>query len=237
MSIHIEAGKNDIADVVLLPGDPLRAKFIAENYLSSSKCYNKIRGMYGFTGTYKGQWISVQGTGMGIPSASIYIDELINEYEVKRLIRIGTCGSMSKAIKIKDVILALSASTDSNINAEVFPNATYSPSADFELLHKAYTIAKDMELSVIAGNVLTTDLFYHNKPDYWKKWADYGVLCAEMETAGLYTLASKYGVKALSILTVSDSLISGEQISSDERETKVSEMIKLGLESALSPNN
>lgn len=232
MSIHIGAKKGDIANTVLLPGDPLRAKYIAENYLEDAICYNDIRGMYGFTGNYKGKRVSVQGTGMGIPSISIYANELIESYGVKNLIRIGTCGSLLKDVKIRDVVLAMSASTTSGINKIRFKGMDFAPTASFELLKKAYDAAKSKNVNVKAGNVLTSDLFYDDDPESWKLWAKFGALVVEMETAGLYTLAAKYNVNALSILTVSDSLVTGEETSAKERQTSFTKMMEIALEVA-----
>lgn len=230
MSIHIGAKEGDIVSTVLLPGDPLRAKYIAENFLSKVFCYNEIRGMYGYTGTYKGKKVSVQGTGMGIPSISIYVNELISSYQVKNLIRIGSCGSMQSDIKIRDVLLVMSASTDSNINKVRFNGMDYAPTANFNLLKKAYDIALKKDIKVKVGNVLTTDSFYHDDPDSWRHWADYGVLAVEMETAVLYTLATKFKVNALSILTVSDSLVTREETTSEERQKTFNQMVEIALE-------
>lgn len=232
MSIHIGAKQGEIAETILLPGDPLRAKFIAENFLENPKCYNEIRGMYGFTGTYKGKRVSVQGTGMGIPSISIYVNELITSYNVKNLIRIGTCGSLQEDIKIRDVVLAMSASTDSAINNVRFGGRNYAPTADFNLFKKAVATAESKGINIKAGNVLTSDTFYNDNPDSWKYWAKFGVLAVEMETAALYTLASKFGVNALSILTISDSLVTGEETTAEERQKTFSQMIEMALELA-----
>ncbi|MDD5497619.1 MAG: purine-nucleoside phosphorylase [Atribacterota bacterium] len=229
MSIHIGAEAGDIAPTVLLPGDPLRAKYIAENYLEESYCYNKVRGMYGFTGRYYGKLVSVQGTGMGIPSISIYLHELINQYQVQNLIRIGSCGSLQPDIEIRDIILAISASTDSNMNKNRFQGSDYAPTACYRLLKKAELVAEQKMLAVRIGSVLTTDMFYHDDPHYWQLWASYGVLAVEMETAALYTLAAKFKVKALSILTVSDSLVTGEETSAEEREMTFNQMAELAL--------
>jgi len=229
VSLHIGASKEDIAETVLLPGDPLRAKFIAENILKNAVCYNEIRGMYGFTGIYKGKRVSVQGTGMGIPSHLIYVTELIKEYNVKKLIRIGTCGSIQSDIKIRDIILAMSASTDSSFNTYTFGGRIYAPTANFELLQKAYKITLKLDKNPKVGNILSSDIFY-DEPDFLKIWAKYGVLAVEMETAALYTLAAEFGVKALTILTVSDNLITDEHISVEERQKKFNEMIKIALE-------
>lgn len=232
MSIHIGAKKGDIASTVLLPGDPLRAKYIAENFLTEAICYNEVRAMYGYTGTYKGKRISVQGTGMGIPSISIYINELITNYKVKNLIRIGSCGSMQADIKIRDVILAMSASTDSNINKIRFYGMDYASTANFDLLKKAYDAALKKNIPIKVGSILTTDTFYNDDPNSWKHWANYGILAVEMETAALYTLAAKYKVNALSILTVSDSLVTREETTSEERQKTFSQMIEVALELA-----
>ncbi|GAA4308016.1 purine-nucleoside phosphorylase [Pontixanthobacter gangjinensis] len=231
MSIHLEAKKGEIAETVLLPGDPLRAKWIAETYLENSICYNDVRGMLGFTGTYHGEKVSVQGTGMGIPSAMIYCHELINEYGVKNLIRVGSAGAFQKDLKLMDIIIAISASTNSSLNKMTFNGADFAPTANFELLMKAVEYARKNEIDFKAGNVLSSDIFYDEDPDYYKKWADHGVLCAEMETAGIYTLAARFGVRALSILTVSDSLVNGEEISADMREQKLGEMVEIALNS------
>jgi len=232
MSIHIGAKEGDIASTVLLPGDPLRAKYIAENFLTDAICYNEVRGMYGYTGTYKGKRISVQGTGMGIPSISIYVNELITNYKAKNLIRIGSCGSMQTDIKIRDVILAMSASTDSHINKIRFNGMDYASTANFNLLKRAYDIALEKDISIKVGSVLTTDTFYHDDPNSWKHWANYGILAVEMETAVLYTLAAKFKVNALSILTVSDSLVTREETTSEERQKTFNQMVEVALELA-----
>lgn len=229
MSIHIGAKPGEIAPSVLLPGDPLRAKWIAEEFLEDVKQYNSVRGMLGFTGTFQGQRVSVQGTGMGVPSTLIYSHELINNYGVKQLIRVGSAGSYQPDVKIRDVILAMSASSTSGINNNRFLNASYSPTANFELFRKALRYAEKHQIPVKAGNILTSDQFYEDDFDGYKDWADYGVLAVEMETAGLYTIAAKFKVQALSILTVSDSLVTGESTSSQERETSFRRMIEIAL--------
>lgn len=229
MSTHIEAIKGDIAETVLLPGDPMRAKWIAETFLENPICYNDVRGMLGYTGYYKGKRISVQGTGMGIPSALIYCHELINEYGVKQLIRVGSAGSYQKDVKIRDIVIAMAASSTSGINNSRFINADYSPTADFDLFLKACLYAKDHNIPLKAGNVLSTDEFYEDTFDNYKQWADFGVLCVEMEAAGLYTIAAKFNVKALAILTISDSLVTKESLSSDERETTFKQMVEMAL--------
>ena len=233
MSVHIAAKNGEIADTVLLPGDPKRAKWIAENFLENAVCYTDIRGMLGFTGTYKGKRISVQGTGMGIPSMSIYITELMKDYGVKTLIRVGSAGSYQEDVKIRDIVVALSTSTDSNINNRRFKGASFAPTVNFDLLSKVLKTAEEKNIKIKAGNILTSDEFYNDDPSYFKKWAEFGVLAVEMETAALYTLANKYKAKALSILTISDSLVSPEITSSEEREKTFNEMIELALETAI----
>lgn len=230
---HLGANKGDIAEIVLLPGDPLRAKFIAETFLENPVQYTNVRGMLGFTGTYKGKRISVQGTGMGVPSIGIYVNELINEYGCKILMRIGTAGSTHESVKIRDVVLAMTSSTDSAINKLRFNGADYAPCADSELFITAYNIAKERGINVKAGNILTSDTFYNDDPNSWKHWAEFGVLCVEMETAQLYTLAAKYNVKALTLLTISDSLVTGEKTTAEERQLTFKDMIITALETAL----
>ncbi|MDQ0176084.1 purine-nucleoside phosphorylase [Bacillus chungangensis] len=232
MSIHIGAKENEIAETVLLPGDPLRAKYIAKTFLENVTCYNEVRNMFGFTGTYKGNRISVQGTGMGVPSISIYIHELMESYHVQRLIRVGTCGAIQKDVKVRDVILAMSASTDSQMNRLTFGGVDYAPTANFELLKKAYDSGLEKGLNLKVGNVFTADSFYNENAEH-EKWARYGILAIEMETAALYTLAAKFGRKALSVLTVSDHILTGEETTSFERQTTFHDMIEVSLEAAI----
>lgn len=229
MSLHINAKKNEVADTVLLPGDPLRAKWIADTFLENAVCYNKVRGMLGYTGYYKSKRISVQGSGMGIPSALIYYHELIRDYEVKTLIRVGTAGSYQEHIKLKDIVIAMSASTTSGINKKQFEFGSYAPTADIDLLIKAVNYANDNNIAFKAGNVLSSDQFYEEDPDCYKKWAEYGVLCAEMEAAGLYTIAAKNRVKALAILTISDSLVDKTSCSASARENTFKTMVEIAL--------
>ncbi len=229
MSIHIGAKKRDIAETVLLPGDPLRAKWIAETFLENPVCYNDIRGMLGFTGSYKGKRVSVQGTGMGIPSTLIYCNELIKDYGVKNLIRVGSAGSYQKDVKLYDIVIAMAASSNSGINNSRFINSNYSPTADFGLFLKAIDYARENNIPIKAGNVLSSDEFYEDDYDTYKKWADFGVLCVEMEAAGIYTVAAKYKVKALTILTISDSLVTQEKTSAKERESTFSTMVEIAL--------
>ena len=229
MSAHIDAKKNEIAETVLMPGDPLRAKWIAETFLDNAYCYSNIRGMLGYTGEFKGQRISIQGSGMGIPSAMIYYHELIKEYDVKRIIRVGTAGSYHEDVKIRDIILALSASTNSGINNTIFNDVSYAPTANFNLIMKAAVYGQENNIPIKAGNVLSSDQYYDEDPLAYKKWAKYGVLCVEMEAAGLYTIAAKYNIEALAILTISDSLVTGEKCSYEERERTFEEMVKIAL--------
>lgn len=229
MSVHIEAKKGEIAETVLLPGDPMRAKWIADFFLKEVVPYNDVRGMLGFTGTYNGKKVSVQGTGMGIPSTLIYCHELITEYGVKNLIRVGSAGSYQKEVKIRDIVIAMAASTNSGLNTIRFNGADYSPTASFELFQKAIEIANKKEIKVKAGGILSSDEFYADDFDSYKKWAAYGVLCVEMETSGLYTVAAKHNVNALSILTISDSLVTGERTTADERESTFKEMVEIAL--------
>ena len=233
MSIHIAAKQGEIADIVLLPGDPLRAKFIAETFLEDVTCYNEVRNMLGFTGTYKGRRISVQGTGMGVPSISIYTTELMQEYGVQKLIRVGTCGAIQKDVKVRDVILAQSATTDSRMNQVIWGGGIdFAPTADFDLLYKAYNAGKEAGLNLKVGNIFTADMFYSDEQQY-EKLSKYGVLAVEMESAALYTLAAKFGRQALSVLTVSDHVLTGEAASSEERQTTFLDMMKIALEAAI----
>jgi purine-nucleoside phosphorylase len=230
MSVHINAKQGEIAEKILLPGDPLRAKYIAETFLEDVICYNEVRGMLGFTGTYKGKRVSVQGTGMGIPSISIYVNELIRDYGVKNLVRVGSCGAIQKDIHVRDVILAMTSSTDSNINRQNFQGIDYAPCADFNLLNRAFENGAQMGMDIKAGSVLSADVFYRDSMEIIKKLGDYGVLAVEMETTALYTLAAKYGVSALSILTVSDHIFTGEDTTAEERQTTFNDMVVIALE-------
>ncbi|RIV68552.1 purine-nucleoside phosphorylase [Flagellimonas aequoris] len=234
MSIHIEAKKGEIAETVLMPGDPLRAKWIAETFLDDPVCYNRIRGMLGYTGTYKGHRVSVQGSGMGMPSSMIYFHELIKDYGVKNIIRVGSAGSYQEDVKVNDVVLAMAASTTSGMNNSRFLNSDYSPTADFELFQKAVNYAKEHNIPVKAGNILSSDEFYGDDPEEYKLWAQYGILCVEMETAGLYTVAAKYNIKALTVLTISDSLVTGERLSAKARENSFTDMVEIALAAAIS---
>lgn len=233
MSVHIEAKAGQIAETILLPGDPLRAKYIAETFLTEVEQYNRVRNMFGYTGLYKGERISVQGTGMGLPSMMIYAEELITSYNVQNFMRVGTAGGMKMDVKVRDVVLAQGATTDSSINRHTFHNQVdFAPLANFDLLKTAYEVGIEKGMNMKVGNVLSADRFYNEELDK-KKLADYGVLAVEMEAAGLYTLAAKYNRKALAILTISDHLVTGEETSSDERERTFDDMMIVALETAL----
>jgi purine-nucleoside phosphorylase len=229
MSIHIAAKPGQIAERILLPGDSLRAKFIAENLLEGAERFNEVRNMFGYTGSFKGVKVSVMGTGMGMPSLSIYVNELIRDYGVQKLIRVGTCGALRAEVKIRNVILAMSASTDSAVNKVRFNNMDYAPTASFPLLMNAYEAAQAAGFSPFVGSVLSSDSFYTEDPDQWKLWAKFGILGVEMETAELYTLAAKYNAQALAILTVSDHLVTGEATNSEERQTSFRTMVEIAL--------
>lgn len=232
MSVHIGAKQGDVAETILLPGDPLRAKYIAETYLENISCYNEVRGMLGFTGTYKGKRISVQGTGMGIPTTSIYVNELISEYGVKNLIRVGTCGAMQEHVHVRDVVLAQASCTDSSMNRHVFKDYDFSPIASFSLLKSAYEKGTENGLKLHVGNIFSSDMFYRDDKSVVQKMMDYGVLAVEMETTAIYSLAAKFGVNALTILTVSDHLITGEETTAAERQTTFNDMMEVALETA-----
>lgn len=231
MSIHIEAKAGEIAETILLPGDPLRAKYIAETFLENVTQFNQVRGMLGFTGEYKGKRVSVMGTGMGMPSISIYVNELIQSYDVKNLIRVGTMGGMQADVHVRDVILAQAASTDSSMNQQAF-GIDFAPVADFGLLKTAHDICSEKGMAVKVGNVLSADRFYNEELDK-KKLANYGVLGVEMEAAALYTIAQKYGRHALAVLTVSDHIFTGEETTAKERQTTFNDMIEVALATAL----
>ena len=232
MSVHIGAKQGDIAESVLLPGDPLRAKFVAENFLEKPRQYNEVRGMLGFTGTYKGKRVSVQGTGMGIPSHLIYVHELLNDYGAKRLIRIGSCGSLQSGVHTRELIFAMAASTDSNINKLRFGGADFAACADPKLFRRACSLADERGFPYHAGNILSSDQFYHDDPEHWKHWAAFKVLAVEMEANGLYSEAAKFGAEALAILTVSDSLVTNEELSAEDRQKSFTEMMEIALEIA-----
>ncbi len=231
MSIHIVTKPELVAETVLLPGDPLRAEHIANTYFEDVVRYNEVRGMYGYTGTYKGHRVSVQGTGMGMPSFSIYAQELIQSYGAKRLVRVGTCGTMSEALALRDVLLVQGCDTDSAMNTSRF-GASYhfAPTPSFSLLHGAYLKAQELEIPVVVGSVLTSDQFYDDRGEEKLKIAQQvGTMAVEMESCELYTLGKLYGIETLTLLTVSDSLLSGEQLPPMDRQTTFNSMIELAL--------
>jgi len=229
VTIHIGAEPGQIAKTVLMPGDPMRAKHFAETFLDDPVCFNRVRGMLGFTGTYQGKRVSVMGSGMGIPSLSIYATELIKDYGVTTLMRVGTCGAFQPDLEIGDVILAMSASTDSQVNKLRFKGRDFAPTANFELLLGAYQAAQKLGVKVQVGPILSGDSFYGGDPAMWKLWASYGILAVEMEAAGLYTIAANYGVRALAIVTVSDSAATHKAASSEEREKSYTTMAEIAL--------
>lgn len=233
MTTHIGAEPGQIAPRVLLPGDPLRAKWIAETYLEGARCYSTVRNMLGFTGRYRGVEVSVQGTGMGMPSAAIYTQELITGYEVRTLIRVGSCGSLSEALGLRQLVAAIGASTDSAMNRIRFDGLVdYAPVADFRLLQAAVDAAAGRGVELRVGPVLAADAFYPARPDLYQALAGYGVLAVEMETAALYTVAAQFGARALTILTVSDVIPTGEHLSAQDREQSFGQMAEIALETA-----
>lgn len=229
---HNSAIKGNIAETVLLPGDPLRAKFIAENFLDEVEQFNAVRNMFGYTGTYNGKKVSVMGTGMGCASIGIYSYELIHMYGVKNLIRIGSCGAYDENLKLFDIVLAIGASTDTNYAYQYDLPGTFSATASWELLSNAKKIADDNDIHTVVGNIVTSDVFYHDTPDDWKRWAKMGIVAAEMETYALYCNASRAGVKALTILTVSDSIARQSETTPEQREKGFKDMMKIALELA-----
>ena len=226
---HNKAEAGDIAKVVLMPGDPLRAKYIAETYLTEVKCFNSVRNMLGFTGKYKGKELSVMGGGMGIPSISIYSYELYKFYDVDTIIRIGSAGALQEDIELKDIVMAQGACTDSRFAYQYELPGTFAPIADSSLLEKAVAEARALEIPFKVGNVVSSDIFYNAFPDVAKKWADMGALCLEMEAAALYMNAAKLKKKALAILSISDHIIKGTELSAEERQTGFSNMMEIAL--------
>jgi purine-nucleoside phosphorylase len=234
MSVHIGAEPGQIAERVLMPGDPMRAKWIAETYLSDAVCYSTVRGMLGFTGTWQGVPVSVQGSGMGMPSASIYTHELVTEYLVKTVIRVGSCGALADDLGLGDVIAAIGSSTDSNMNRVRFDGLIdYAPVADFGLLRTAVDVAEGRGIAMRVGPILAADAFYTDRPDLYDTLADYGVLAVEMESAAIYTTAARYRARALTVLTVSDHIKRGDKMTSAEREQGFGQMVQIGLDTAI----
>jgi purine-nucleoside phosphorylase len=233
MSLHIGAEPGDIAPVVLLPGDPLRARWIAETYLDDARCYSEVRGMLGFTGTWRGHPVSVQGSGMGQPSLAIYVNELFSEYDVQTVVRVGSCGALTDRLALRDVVVASGACTDSAMNRITFEGLDYAPVADFGLLRSAVDAAGRRGSAVHVGLVFSSDSFYASRPELTRRLVDYGVLAVEMEASALYTLAAKHGRRALAICTVSDQVVSGEQTTAVEREQTFGEMVEIALTASL----
>ena len=229
MSTHIGAQPGEIAPVVLMPGDPLRARWIAETFLEDAKCYTDVRGMYGYTGTWQGRRVSVQGSGMGQPSLAIYATELFREYDVTTVVRVGSCGALTERLAVRDLVIASGACTDSSMNTIAFEGLGYAPVADFELLRDAAAAAPEAHV----GLIFSSDSFYAARPELVARMVDYGVLAVEMEAAALYTLAAKHGARALAICTVSDHIVTGEETSSQEREQTFGRMVEVALTAAL----
>ncbi|CAM3724010.1 purine-nucleoside phosphorylase [Rheinheimera salexigens] len=226
---HINAAEGAFAETVLMPGDPLRAKHIAETFLSDVVCVNTVRNMFGYTGTYQGKPVSVLGSGMGIPSMSLYATELAKFYGVKNIIRIGSCGGLPLSVKVRDVVIGMGASTDSNVNRNRLGGMDFAAIASYSLLEKAVAAARAKDIDVKVGNVFTADLFYNPDPTVFDKLEKYGVLAVEMEAAGLYGVAAEYGINALAIFTVSDHIRTGEALSAELRQTSFNEMVEVAL--------
>jgi len=229
MTPHNQAKKGDIAKTVLMPGDPLRAKFIAETYLENVKCFNTVRNMLGYTGTFEGKEISVMGSGMGIPSIGIYSYELYNFYDVDAIIRIGSAGGIAEGVKLRDVVIGMGACTDSNFASQYRLPGTFAPIADFSLLEKAVALAREQGVNIHVGNLISSDLFYGDYADSLTDWRKMGVLAVEMEAAGLYMNAARCGKKALAMATVSDLPLTGEATSAEERQTTFTQMMEIAL--------
>ncbi|WP_395692316.1 purine-nucleoside phosphorylase [Nocardioides sp.] len=228
MSTHIGAERGDVAPLVLFPGDPLRARWIAETYLEDARLYTEVRGMYGYTGTWQGHRVSVQGSGMGQPSLAIYVNELLGEYDVQTIIRVGSCGAMTERLAVRDIVLASGACTDSSMNRIRFEGLDYAPVADFDLLHAAHDASAGRS-GVHVGLVYSSDSFYSSRPELAQRLVDYGVLAVEMEASALYTLAAKFRRRALAVCTVSDHLFTGEETTALEREQTFGEMVEIAL--------
>ena len=233
MTIHIGAKPADIAETVLMPGDPYRAKWAAETFLEAPKLVNEVRGMLGFTGTYKGAPVTIHGSGMGMPSLSIYANELIRDYGAKTLIRIGSCGGMQPYVKLRDIIIAMTASSLSTPSSGMFKELNFAPCADYGLLSAAVAEARGKDVGLHVGGIYSSDVFYDERPDLNEQMVRHGILGVEMEAAELYNLAARYGVRALAVLTVSDHLQTGEALPSDQREQSFGDMVEIALNAAL----
>lgn len=234
MTIHIGAKPEDIAETVLLPGDPYRAKWAAETFLKDVKLVNEVRGMLGFTGIWKGNRVTIQGSGMGMPSLSIYVNELIKDFGAKTLIRIGSCGGMQDKVAVRDIILAMTASTLNSPSSGIFKELNFAPCADWGLLRAADIAAKAKGAETHIGGIYSADVFYDERPDLNEQMIRHGILGVEMEAAELYNLAARYGVRALAVLTVSDHLLTGEALPSEDRERSFGDMVEIALETAFS---
>lgn len=232
MSTHIGAEPGQIAPTVLLPGDPLRAKWIAETFLDDVECYSEVRGMLGFTGTWQGQPVSVQGSGMGQPSMAIYVNELLREYDVSTIIRVGSCGALTEKVAVRDLVLATGACTDSSMNRIRFQGLDYAPVADFGLLRAAWDAASSLSVGVHAGLIVSSDSFYAPRPELTGAMVDYGVLAVEMEASALYTLCAQHDARALAICTVSDHIVTGEETTAQERQESFADMVQVALTAA-----
>ena len=233
MSTHIGATAAQIAPVVLMPGDPLRARWIAETFLDDAECYTEVRGMLGFTGSWRGRRVSVQGSGMGQPSMAIYVNELFSEYAVQSVVRVGSCGALTERLAIRDVVIASGACTDSSMNRIAFEGLDYAPVADFGLLRGAVEAAESRGTPAHVGLLFSSDSFYAARPELTRRMVDYGVLAVEMEASALYTLAAKHGRKALAICTVSDHIVTGEETTAAERQETFGDMVEIALTAAL----
>ena len=234
MTIHIGAAKGDIAETVLMPGDPYRAKWAAETFLKDAKLVNEVRGMLGFTGSWNGHPVTIQGSGMGMPSLSISVNELIRDFGAKTLIRIGSCGGMQDRVKVRDVILAMTASTLNSPSSGIFRELNFAPCADWDLLQAAAQAAAKRDAATHIGGIYSSDVFYDERPDLNEQMVRHGILGVEMEAAELYTLAARHGCRALAVLTVSDHLRTGEALPSDQRERSFGDMVEIALEAAFS---
>jgi len=232
VTVHIGSQKGDYAETVLLPGDPYRAKWAAETFLSDVRLVNEVRGMLGYTGMWNGHRVSIQGSGMGMPSLSIYTNELIRDFDVQTLIRIGSCGGMQPHVKVRDVIIAMTATSVNTPSRTIFKDVNFAPSADWSLLRNAVQAAEAQGLSPHVGGIYSSDTFYDERPDLNEQMVRHGVLGVEMEAAELYTLAARYGRRALAVLTVSDHLQTGEALPSEERERSFGEMVEIALAAA-----
>jgi purine-nucleoside phosphorylase len=232
MTIHIGAQPGQIAETVLMPGDPYRARWAAETFLEGAELVNEVRGMLGFTGTFRGHRVTIHGSGMGMPSLSIYANELIRDYGARTLIRIGSAGAMQPHVKLRDVVLAMTASTLSTPSRGIFREMNFAPCADFGLLAAAHAAATARNLPVHAGGIYSSDVFYDERPDLTEALTRHGTLCVEMEAAELYTVAARHGARALAVLTISDHLQTGEQLPSSERQTGFGNMVEIALEAA-----